>query len=88
MNDIASKISAGANTFLIAEYKFLLLFMIVFGIIVHFCAEPRPGVFYTTIAFAVGGITSMACGFIGMRAAVYANVRTTKQCATGISEGF
>ena len=31
---------------------------------------------YTTIAFLVGCATSILSGFIGMRIAVYANIRT------------
>ena len=42
----------------------------------------------TTIAFLVGGFTSIASGYIGMMIAVYTNVRTTKECATSISNGF
>ena len=41
-------------------------------------AEPVFGTAYTTTAFAVGGMTSCVAGYIGMRIAVYTNVRTTK----------
>ena len=88
MNSIAIKISKGATTFLIAEYMFLSIFLALFAVVVCLCAEPLPGVFYTTIAFLIGGITSIFCGFIGMRAAVYTNVRATKECATSIESGF
>ena len=43
---------------------------------------------YTTVAFLIGAVTSIAAGFIGMRVAVYTNVRTTKECATDIHDGF
>lgn len=43
---------------------------------------------YTTIAFIVGGVTSILAGYIGMKIAVYTNVRTTKECATDIHNGF
>jgi inorganic pyrophosphatase len=36
----------------------------------------------------VGGLTSIISGYIGMKIAVYTNVRTTKECATDISNGF
>jgi Na+/H+-translocating membrane pyrophosphatase len=51
-------------------------------------AEPKLGTFYTTIAFLIGGFTSIAAGYIGMKIAVYTNVRTTKECAEDISLGF
>jgi len=57
-------------------------------ILLAFTAEPYKGTFYTTIAFFVGGTTSIASGYIGMRAAVFTNARTTKEAATSISNGF
>ena len=50
--------------------------------------EPKIGTFYTTTAFLVGGFTSILAGYIGMKIAVYTNVRTAKECATDISNGF
>jgi H+-translocating diphosphatase len=43
---------------------------------------------YTTTAFIIGGVTSILAGFIGMKIAVYTNVRTTKECCEDISKGF
>ena len=53
-----------------------------------FTAEIRFGEFYTTIAYIVGAATSILSGYIGMRVAVYTNVRTTKECAEDIHKGF
>lgn len=53
-----------------------------------FTAEEKLGYFYTTSAFIVGGFTSILSGYIGMRIAVYTNVRTTKECAEDIHKGF
>jgi inorganic pyrophosphatase len=33
-------------------------------------------------------MTSILSGYIGMRIAVYTNVRTTKECTKDISNGF
>lgn len=55
---------------------------------IFFTAEPEFGTGYTTVAFLVGGTTSILAGYIGMRIAVYTNVRTTKECANDISNGF
>jgi inorganic pyrophosphatase len=60
----------------------------LFAVIIFFAAEPTLGYFYTTAAFLVGGGTSILSGYIGMRIAVYTNVRTTKECAEDISKGF
>jgi Na+/H+-translocating membrane pyrophosphatase len=43
---------------------------------------------YTTVAFIIGAFTSIVSGYIGMRVAVHTNVRTTKECASSIGEGF
>ena len=51
-------------------------------------AEKDIGYFYTTSAFIIGGFTSILAGYIGMRIAVYTNVRTTKECAEDIHKGF
>lgn len=70
------------------EYTFLLGFILVFGTLIFCTAEPTFGTGYTTIAFVIGGLTSILSGYIGMRIAVYTNVRTTKECAEDISKGF
>jgi Na+/H+-translocating membrane pyrophosphatase len=60
----------------------------IFAVLITFTAEPVYGTFYTTVAFLVGGATSIISGYIGMRIAVYTNVRTTLECARDISNGF
>jgi Na+/H+-translocating membrane pyrophosphatase len=61
--------------------------LVLFAIILFFAVDVigKP---YTTIAFLVGGLTSILAGYIGMRVAVYTNVRTTKECAFDINDGF
>lgn len=51
-------------------------------------AEPTIGMLYTTVAFLIGGFTSIISGFIGMKIATYTNVRTTYLCAEDIHKGF
>jgi Na+/H+-translocating membrane pyrophosphatase len=71
------------------EYFFLSIFLVFFAILLYFTAEPSDVEFpYTTLAFLLGAATSIACGYIGMRIAVYTNVRTTKECCHDIGEGF
>ena len=60
----------------------------LFGIVIACLAEIKIGQFYTTIAFLVGGFTSIIAGYIGMRIATYTNVRTTFECAEDIHRGF
>ena len=64
------------------------IFLLLFAVLVATVAEIEIGQFYTTIAFLVGGFTSIISGFIGMKIAVYTNVRTTYECAEDIHKGF
>ncbi|MCF7900066.1 sodium-translocating pyrophosphatase [Candidatus Babeliales bacterium] len=69
---IADAISVGAMTFLQEEYKIIsLVIIIVAGAIGYFVGIVPAGL------FAAGSLFSMVTGFIGMRAATSANVRTT-----------
>lgn len=63
-------------------------FIFAFAVLLAFTAEVEFGQLYTTSAFIVGGFTSILSGYIGMRIAVYTNVRTTKECAEDIHKGF
>lgn len=67
---------------------FLSIFLVAFAILVATLAEVELGQFYTTIAFLIGGFTSIVAGFIGMQIATYTNVRTTYECADDIHKGF
>lgn len=60
----------------------LLFSILLFGAVDNFGAP------FTTVAFIIGALTSIVCGYIGMRIAVYTNVRTTKECCSDISKGF
>lgn len=73
---ISELISSGANVFLLWEYLCLLAFILVFGTVIFFTAEHHPGTFYTTVAFVLGALTSILCGFIGMKIATASNYRT------------
>ncbi|HKK01829.1 MAG TPA: sodium-translocating pyrophosphatase [Desulfuromonadales bacterium] len=75
MKEISEAIHAGAMAFLRREYTVLALFIVlVFFLIV---LAPSLG-FNTALAFLGGAICSMLCGFIGMKAATRANVRTAE----------
>lgn len=69
---IARAIKDGAMAFLRAEYR-LILFVVTFvGALIGWFMSPQAA-----IIFALGAAASMITGFIGMRAATSANVRTT-----------
>ena len=72
MKEIASAISEGARAFLIAEYKILIVFVIVLFLLIGF----GIGNWVTAICFVVGALFSTLAGYFGMNVATKANVRT------------
>ena len=89
MLNISELIRDGAITFLKKEYTYLAVFCAGFSILLYFLAEPEGQWFpFTTVAFIIGALTSMACGYIGMRIAVHTNVRTTWSCCNSVDDGF
>lgn len=88
MREISGLIADGATTFLTTEYIFLAVFIVLFSILLFFTAENELGQFWVTGSFILGGVTSILSGFIGMKIAVTANVKVTKQAAKSIDEAF
>ena len=89
MLKIAETVRNGAVTFLKKEYSYLAVFELLFGVLIYFTVDfPSTYRPYTTVAFFIGAITSMLCGLIGMRTAVFSNVRVTYSCNESIEKGF
>jgi inorganic pyrophosphatase len=83
MNDVAGFIAEGANAFLMEEYKYMAVYMILFSIVLG----PFIGK-STTLAFVVGAITSILSGWVGMKTAVMCNFRTSFECISSLPNGF
>merc|ERR1719359_2316605 len=62
-------------------------YVVIFSIVLM-CFMPNTVGQATTIAFNVGAITSILAGWIGMKIAVFANVRTAHECWKDLSSGF
>lgn len=89
MLKIADTVKEGADEFLKKEYAYLALFELAFGLLIYAAVDvPTSYKPYTTVAFFVGALTSMLCGLIGMRTAVFSNVRVTYSCNESIEKGF
>merc|ERR1719150_2793469 len=69
----ATRIKNGAMAFLVREYKYLFVFVIIMGGIVAGATQD----YKTVVAFVLGAFLSAGCGWIGMRIAVEANYKTT-----------
>ena len=79
MTEISGHIEEGAMAFLKKEYVYLAVFIvIVFTSISVFLS------IQTAVAFFTGAIFSILAGYIGMRIAVKANVRTAQAAKSGI----
>ena len=78
MSRIAKNIADGAMSFLKAEYKILSVFVLAVAILLYFKGSSEEGSNgMVAVSFIVGAICSALAGFIGMRVATKANVRTT-----------
>ncbi len=78
MKEIASAIAEGARAFLFAEYRILIIFVIVLFLIIGLAIS-----WVTAICFAVGAFFSVLAGFFGMTVATKANVRTAAAAEKG-----
>ena len=82
LNEIYQAIYEGAESFLKAEYNVCFWFIMVFSIIILVLVawgtgwDAARGVF-TALSFLLGALTSMGSGYLGMKVAVFSNVRTT-----------
>lgn len=79
MSRIAKNIADGAMSFLKAEYKVLAVFVAAVAVLLYFkgaSEEGSSGV--VAVSFIIGAICSALAGFIGMKVATKANVRTTQ----------
>ena len=77
MKEIASAIAEGARAFLFAEYKILIIFVIVLFVIIGLAIS-----WVTAICFVVGAFFSVLAGYFGMTVATKANVRTAAAAQT------
>ena len=72
MKEIAAAISDGAQAFLTAEYKILLIIVAVLFILIGV----GIGNWISAVCFVVGALFSTLAGYCGMKVATKANVRT------------
>jgi len=89
MKEIAKYISEGAMAFLKAEYKILAYYVVIAGILLGYMGNANPNSsFFIAVAFVIGACFSVLAGFIGMRIATKANVRTAQAARTSLSKAL
>ncbi len=85
MQKIAGAIRQGAMAFLTTEYKVVAVFA---GLVAMALGFLLPNAGFTWLCYLIGALSSVIAGFVGMRVATTANVRTTEGARTSLSEAL
>ncbi|NND98634.1 MAG: sodium-translocating pyrophosphatase [Pirellulaceae bacterium] len=90
MARIAGNITEGAMSFLKAEYTILAMFVIAVALLLGYGGSTQGDASSPLIAlsFALGAICSALAGFVGMKVATKANVRTTNAARTSLGQAL
>ncbi|MFO7446366.1 MAG: sodium-translocating pyrophosphatase [Ignavibacteriaceae bacterium] len=88
MKKIAGHIAEGAMAFLKAEYKVLAIFVVCAAILLAVSADSENSSPLVAVSFLFGAFCSALAGFIGMKAATKANVRTTNAARTSLNKAL
>ncbi len=89
MKEISTYIADGAMAFLKAEWKILGYFVVIVGILLAVMATTNPHSHWLIAgAFVVGAVFSATAGYIGMKVATKANVRTAHAARTSLAKAL
>ncbi|MFN8417279.1 MAG: sodium-translocating pyrophosphatase [Cytophagaceae bacterium] len=88
MKKIAGYIADGALAFLKAEYRVLAIFVAVVSVLLALLADEKTSHWTIGIAFVIGACLSALAGFLGMKIATNANVRTSEAAKTSLSKAL
>ncbi len=89
MQEISKHISEGAMAFLRAEWKILSYFVIIAALLLALMGSSNEHSHWAiAISFIIGAILSATAGYIGMRSATKANVRTAQAARTSLSKAL
>ena len=89
MQEISRYIAEGAMAFLKAEWKILSYFVVLAAILLAVMGHSNPQSHWSiALAFILGAVLSATAGYIGMRSATKANVRTAQAARTSLSQAL
>lgn len=89
MKEISTYIAEGAMAFLKAEYKILGYFVVIVAILLGIMGYSDSHSHWSiALAFVLGAFFSALAGFIGMKVATKANVRTAQAARTSLSKAL
>jgi K(+)-stimulated pyrophosphate-energized sodium pump len=89
MQELAGYIADGAMAFLKAEWKILSYFALIAAVLLAYSGTlVETSSWVIAISFLIGAFTSAFAGFIGMRIATKANVRTTQAARSSLAKAL
>lgn len=89
MKEISTYIAEGAMAFLRAEWKILTYFVAIVALLLGVMASSNPHSHWSiSLAFVLGAVCSAVAGYIGMKVATKANVRTAQAARTSLSKAL
>lgn len=89
MKEISTYIAEGAMAFLKAEWKILSYFVVIVAILLAVMANSNSNSHWSiSIAFIIGAFFSAFAGWVGMRIATKANVRTAQAARTSLKKAL
>jgi len=89
MKEISNYIAEGAMAFLRAEWKILAYFVVIVALLLGFMSTTNENSHWSiAIAFILGAFSSALAGYIGMKIATKANVRTANAARTSLSKAL
>lgn len=89
MKEISTYIAEGAMAFLKAEWKILGYFVVIVALLLGFMSQSNEDSHWSiSIAFVIGAVFSATAGYIGMKVATKANVRTAEAAKTSLSKAL
>ena len=89
MREISTYIAEGAMAFLKAEYKILAYFVIIGALLLGVMGYSNANSHWSiALAFVLGAFFSALAGFIGMKVATKANVRTAHAARTSLRKAL
>jgi K(+)-stimulated pyrophosphate-energized sodium pump len=88
MQELAGYIADGALAFLKAEWKILSIFAVIAGCLLAYSGTIGHSSPVIAVAFIIGAVFSATAGYIGMKAATKANVRTAHAAKTSLKQAL
>ena len=89
MSKIAASIQEGAMAFLRAEYRILVIFVAAVAALLYWSGSNNEQSHYmVAVSFAVGALCSGLAGYLGMKVATKANVRTANAAKDSLGKAL